>query len=636
MDQDRPRHRRPDKALYVPKARRNVVDNERVGTDQTSASSNKTPIQERYRNTKENHRTAGLESGDHQNARFSRSSTTKAEPIDRGVATEANDSFGETFHSLSIDEKTTTLASSESCSTAPRIDSTSPKQTEPSLARLTTAGDCPRKQSDHRRKGGEETWAEKDRARRKVQPKRKSQPRKSENPADSLQGKEDLARLSSSAEPRVCNQDNLGFPSNTVDNSWECKAENIDATTVQQSNILLPGTDSAEVICVSDTTKVPSGPGSVLESNADNTLSHEKQENITERKLDLAAVIAEEERGDVCTARLDGGGCPHEDIGAGLDGLHTSLLMEGPSRPHGFGKTDAVEPGAGREDIGDSTETIEPIVNHNMDSLDTDLRLAELSPSPAVMLVDPIPEAIKDMAPALAEVAEEVPTYKGMDALPEPCIMADNAEHNRGIVLDCSLTGTDCVSEGRSHPGKEQGSTNLGTTEKVSQSEASGAEEESWDSLFTDDGDCLDPHHLEELTLREGDGDGGKQSRYNYYDYDPKEPDMDDPELSHVIEIYDFPAEFKTEDLLRAFSSYQKKGFDVKWVDDTHALGVFSSPITARDALSSKNPMVKVRPLSQATRASRAKARSCADFLAAEVATGPSRNVCRFSSKETW
>ncbi|XP_071985835.1 coiled-coil domain-containing protein R3HCC1L isoform X3 [Engystomops pustulosus] len=363
MDQDRPRHRRPDKALYVPKARRNVVDNERVGTVQTSASSNKTPIQERYRNTKENHRTTGLESGDHQNSRFSRSSTTKAEPIDRGVATEANDSFGETFHSLSIDEKTTTLASSESCSTAPRIDSTSPKQTEPSLARLTTAGDCPRKQSDHRRKGGEETWAEKDRARRKVQTKRKSQPRKSENPADSLQGKEDLARLSSSAEPRVCNQDNLGFPSNTVDNSWECKAENIDATTVQQSNILLPGTDSAE------------------------------------------------------------------------------------------------------------------------------------------------------------------------------------------------------------------------------------------------------------LTLREGDGDGGKQSRYNYYDYDPKEPDMDDPELSHVIEIYDFPAEFKTEDLLRAFSSYQKKGFDVKWVDDTHALGVFSSPITARDALSSKNPMVKVRPLSQATRASRAKARSCADFL---------------------
>eukprot|EP00079_Xenopus_tropicalis_P028039 XP_012822599.1 PREDICTED: coiled-coil domain-containing protein R3HCC1L-like [Xenopus tropicalis] len=59
----------------------------------------------------------------------------------------------------------------------------------------------------------------------------------------------------------------------------------------------------------------------------------------------------------------------------------------------------------------------------------------------------------------------------------------------------------------------------------------------------------------------------------------------------------------------------RKKGFDIKWVDDTHALGLFASPITARDALSSKNPMVKVRPLSQATRASKAKARACSEFL---------------------
>ncbi|XP_073408928.1 coiled-coil domain-containing protein R3HCC1L isoform X2 [Dendrobates tinctorius] len=107
----------------------------------------------------------------------------------------------------------------------------------------------------------------------------------------------------------------------------------------------------------------------------------------------------------------------------------------------------------------------------------------------------------------------------------------------------------------------------------------------------------------------------GSPKKSRSFDYEPQESAIDDLELSHVIEIYDFPAEFKTEDLLRAFASYQKKGFDIKWVDDTHALGVFASPITARDALYSKNPLVKVRPLSQATRASRAKARSCADFL---------------------
>uniref|UniRef100_A0A4X2LD38 R3H domain and coiled-coil containing 1 like n=2 Tax=Vombatus ursinus TaxID=29139 RepID=A0A4X2LD38_VOMUR len=106
-----------------------------------------------------------------------------------------------------------------------------------------------------------------------------------------------------------------------------------------------------------------------------------------------------------------------------------------------------------------------------------------------------------------------------------------------------------------------------------------------------------------------------QEPRFDYYNYEARELDISDCELPHVIEIYDFPQEFRTEDLLRVFCSYQKKGFDIKWVDDTHALGVFSSPITARDALNSKHMMVKIRPLSQATRAAKAKARACAEFL---------------------
>ncbi|PKU32110.1 r3h and coiled-coil domain-containing protein 1- hypothetical protein [Limosa lapponica baueri] len=100
--------------------------------------------------------------------------------------------------------------------------------------------------------------------------------------------------------------------------------------------------------------------------------------------------------------------------------------------------------------------------------------------------------------------------------------------------------------------------------------------------------------------------------RFDYYGAEPAAPDLSDDELPHVIEIYDFPSDFRTEDLLRVFCSYQKKGFDIKWVDDTHALGIFSSPITARDALSTKHLMVKTRPLSQGTRASKAKARAYA------------------------
>jgi hypothetical protein len=55
-----------------------------------------------------------------------------------------------------------------------------------------------------------------------------------------------------------------------------------------------------------------------------------------------------------------------------------------------------------------------------------------------------------------------------------------------------------------------------------------------------------------------------------------------DDDLSHVLEIYDFPAEFKTHDLFAVFSPYMKGGFEIKWVDDTHALGVFSSALVGK------------------------------------------------------
>ncbi|KFO76572.1 R3H and coiled-coil domain-containing protein 1-like, partial [Cuculus canorus] len=144
---------------------------------------------------------------------------------------------------------------------------------------------------------------------------------------------------------------------------------------------------------------------------------------------------------------------------------------------------------------------------------------------------------------------------------------------------------------------------------------ASPAVEESWDTLFNDDGDCLDPRLLEELSGGEKCRESQQSPCFNYYAAEPAAPDLSDDELPHVIEIYDFPSDFRTEDLLRVFCSYQKKGFDIKWVDNTHALGIFCSPITARDALSTKHLMVKTRPLSQGTRASKAKARAYADYL---------------------
>lgn len=150
---------------------------------------------------------------------------------------------------------------------------------------------------------------------------------------------------------------------------------------------------------------------------------------------------------------------------------------------------------------------------------------------------------------------------------------------------------------------------------ETSHMEGSAAPEESWESMFNDDGDCLDPRLLQELSGNMKNRESIQEPRFDYYNNEVPDIDLSDCEFPHVIEIYDFPQEFRTEDLLRVFCSYQKKGFDIKWVDDTHALGVFSSPITARDALGSKHTMVKIRPLSQATRAAKAKARAYAEFL---------------------
>ncbi|XP_028262037.1 coiled-coil domain-containing protein R3HCC1L [Parambassis ranga] len=155
--------------------------------------------------------------------------------------------------------------------------------------------------------------------------------------------------------------------------------------------------------------------------------------------------------------------------------------------------------------------------------------------------------------------------------------------------------------------------------QNATSAEEENQEEESWDTLFNDDGDCLDPHLLEELAVKEGRKKKSiQESRFDYYNmdgYDDDDIDLREDELSHIVEIYDFPAEFKTEDLLKLFQCYQQRGFDIKWVDDTHALGLFSSPIAAREALRSKHSLMKLRPLSKSSSATKAAARSCSDYL---------------------
>ncbi|GAA6078630.1 coiled-coil domain-containing protein R3HCC1L isoform X1 [Tachysurus ichikawai] len=155
-------------------------------------------------------------------------------------------------------------------------------------------------------------------------------------------------------------------------------------------------------------------------------------------------------------------------------------------------------------------------------------------------------------------------------------------------------------------------------TQQNPQEEEEQEEGDNWDSLFTDDGECLNPHLLEEISQKAGlNKTSVQEARFDYYNWTPEDDEVElrEDELSHIVEIYEFPSEFKTEDLVLAFSSYQQKGFDIQWIDDRHALGLFSSPIAARDALRTKHPMLKVRPLSKSSSATKAKARASSDYL---------------------
>ncbi|KAM7080751.1 R3H and coiled-coil domain-containing protein 1 [Ciconia maguari] len=83
---------------------------------------------------------------------------------------------------------------------------------------------------------------------------------------------------------------------------------------------------------------------------------------------------------------------------------------------------------------------------------------------------------------------------------------------------------------------------------------------------------------------------------------------LSEGDFGHVTEIYDFSPSLKTEHLLEAFSDFHESGFKIQWVDDTHALGIFSSVSTASQALGRRYPSLKIRPLIHATKQSKIKA----------------------------
>ncbi|XP_001606474.1 R3H and coiled-coil domain-containing protein 1 isoform X1 [Nasonia vitripennis] len=136
-------------------------------------------------------------------------------------------------------------------------------------------------------------------------------------------------------------------------------------------------------------------------------------------------------------------------------------------------------------------------------------------------------------------------------------------------------------------------------------------DEADWDSLFDDNGDCLDPTLIEELSSAVGEVVIEKPKSKSF----TRPVEVSNDEYGHVLEIYNFPSEFKSSDLVAVFSPFKSNGFELKWVDETHCLGVFSSPLVAAEVLASDHPFVKTRPLSEATALSKSKARRSSEFL---------------------
>ncbi|XP_053660901.1 uncharacterized protein LOC128709890 [Anopheles marshallii] len=164
-------------------------------------------------------------------------------------------------------------------------------------------------------------------------------------------------------------------------------------------------------------------------------------------------------------------------------------------------------------------------------------------------------------------------------------------------------SATDAVSNGK-------------TVKSEAATTAENGEEDAddWESMYDDNGDCLNPKMLEELTTAVGKV-SIETPQSDYKLFETKQAVLNEEEFPHVLEVSNFPAEFKTQDLMMLFSQYKETGFDIKWVDDTHALAVFSSSKIAAEVLTAGLSFARVKPLGEATAESRSKARKCSSSL---------------------
>lgn len=175
---------------------------------------------------------------------------------------------------------------------------------------------------------------------------------------------------------------------------------------------------------------------------------------------------------------------------------------------------------------------------------------------------------------------------------------------------------------------QEQDTTGLGLQEDeglvLEQIEASNArmtlkedeKDDAGDVVHTDDTSSTDTDDVVEEIKAFLKEEVAVSIEHVHQDYSPYEiVCISSDDFAHVIEIYDFPHVYKTEDLLDAFTEYSEGGMKIKWVDNTHALGIFSSEAAALHALSICHPLLGVRPLAEGSKKAKLKALRRAEFI---------------------
>ena len=87
-------------------------------------------------------------------------------------------------------------------------------------------------------------------------------------------------------------------------------------------------------------------------------------------------------------------------------------------------------------------------------------------------------------------------------------------------------------------------------------------DEASWEEIYDDDGACVKPEILDAfkttLKINKAEEIEVKSSKLDYFKIQFCEPNVDDDsKFAHVLEVYDFPSQLRTQDLFSSLSVFK-------------------------------------------------------------------------------